>query len=96
MRASSHFELIYSDIWGLMNVKARQGAICFITLIDDNSRYGYMYLLSHRYEALDVFKHFVAEVKTQLERRVKILRTDRGREYLSNMLKEFCKEKGIQ
>ena len=44
-----------------------------------------MYLLSHRYEAFDVFKRFVAEVETQLEQRVKILRTDRGREYLSDI-----------
>jgi len=96
MRASSPLKLIHSDICGPMNVKARHGTIYFITLIDDYSRYGYMYLLSHRYEALDVFKRFVAEVKTQLERRVKILRTNRGREYLSDMFKEFCEEKGIQ
>ena len=69
MRASSPLELIHSDICGPMNVKARHG----VTLIDDYSRYGYVYLLSHRYEALDVFKRFVAEVETQLERRVKIL-----------------------
>jgi len=55
-----------------------------------------VYLLSHRYEALDVFKRFVAEVETQLEQRVKILRTDRSYEYLSDMFKEFCEEKGIQ
>ena len=79
-----------------MNVRARHGAIYFITLIDDYSRYGYVYLLSHRYEALDIFKRFVVEVETQLERRVRILRTDRGREYLSDMFKEFCEEKGIQ
>jgi len=76
MRASSHLELIHSDICEPMNVKERHGAIYFITLIDDYSRYGYGYLLSHRYEALDVFKHFVAEVENQLERRVKIFRTD--------------------
>jgi len=56
-----------------MNIKARHGAIYFITLTDDYSRYGYVYLLSHRYEALDVLKRFVAKVETQLERRVKIL-----------------------
>ena len=67
MRASSPLELIHSDICGPMNVKARHGAIYFITLIDDYSRYGYVYLLSHHYEALDVFKRFVAEVETQLE-----------------------------
>jgi len=79
-----------------MNVKARHGAIYFITLIDDYSQYGYVYLLPHRYEALDVFKYFVVAVQTQLERRVKILRIDRGREYLSDMFKEFCEKKGIQ
>ena len=59
-------------------------------------RYEFAYLLSHRYEALDVFKRFVAEVETQLERRVKILRTDRSGEYLSNLFKEFGEEKGIR
>ena len=93
IRASSPLELIPSDICEPMNIKAHHGAIYFITLIDDYSRYGYVYLLSHRYEALDVFKHFVADVETQLERRIKILRTDRGREYLSDMFKEFCEER---
>ena len=57
IRASSSLELIHS--YGPMNVKARHRATYFITLIDDYSRYGYVYLLSHRYEALDVFKSFV-------------------------------------
>jgi len=51
----------------LMNIKARCGAIYFITLIDDYSRHGYVYLLSHCYKRLDVFKRFLAEVETRLE-----------------------------
>ena len=66
-RATTPLELIHSDICGPMSVKARHGAIYFHTFIDDYSRYGYVCLLSHRYEALDVFKHFVVEVETQLE-----------------------------
>jgi len=95
-RATIPLELIHSDICGPMSVKARHGETYFLTFIDDYLRYGYVYLLSHRYEALDVFKHFVVEVETQLERRVKTLRTDWGREYLSNLFKEFCEEKGIR
>jgi len=95
-RALSPLKLIYSDICGPMNVKVRHGAFYFLTFIDDYSRDGYVYLLSHRYEALDAFKHFVAEVETQLDRKVKTLRTDRGREYLSQIFKEFCEEKGIR
>jgi len=49
-----------------MNIKTRHGAINFITLIDDYSRYGYVYLLSHCYGALDVFKHFVTDVETHI------------------------------
>jgi len=50
-----------------MNMKAHHGAFYFITLIDDYSRYVYVYLLSQLYEPLDVFKCFVIKVKTQLE-----------------------------
>jgi len=35
LRASNPLELIHSDTYGPMNVKARHGAIYFITLIDD-------------------------------------------------------------
>jgi len=56
-----------------------------------------VYLLSYRYEALDVFKRFIADVETQSERRAKkILQTDQDCEYLSNMFKVFYEEKGIQ
>jgi len=54
-----------------------------------------VYLLSDRHEALDVFKRFVTEVETKLERRVKTLRTGRGCEYLFDMFKGYCEEKGI-
>ena len=75
-----------------MNMKEHQG-IYFIILIDDYSRYGY---LSHHYEAVDVFKCFVAKVETQLERKVKNLHIDRGREYLFDIFKEFYEQKCIQ
>ena len=66
IRSSSPLELIHFDICWPMNVKACHGATCFITLIDDYSQYGYVYLLSQRYETLDAFKIFVSEVKTRL------------------------------
>uniref|UniRef100_A0A2N9EJK6 CCHC-type domain-containing protein n=1 Tax=Fagus sylvatica TaxID=28930 RepID=A0A2N9EJK6_FAGSY len=61
VRATQPLELIHSDICGPMNVKARHGASYFLTFIDDYTRYGYVQLIAHRYEALDCFKRFVAE-----------------------------------
>uniref|UniRef100_A0A2N9ERH0 Retroviral polymerase SH3-like domain-containing protein n=1 Tax=Fagus sylvatica TaxID=28930 RepID=A0A2N9ERH0_FAGSY len=65
MRATQPLELIHSNICEPMNVKARHGASYFLTFIDDYTRYGYVQLIAHRYEALDCFKRFVAEVENQ-------------------------------
>uniref|UniRef100_A0A2N9ER04 Integrase catalytic domain-containing protein n=1 Tax=Fagus sylvatica TaxID=28930 RepID=A0A2N9ER04_FAGSY len=94
VRATQSLELIHSDICGPMNVKARHGASYFLTFIDDYTRYGYVQLIAHRYEALDCFKRFVAEVENQHEKSLKALRTDRGRDYLSDQFKDLCEEKG--
>uniref|UniRef100_A0A2N9HPJ0 Integrase catalytic domain-containing protein n=1 Tax=Fagus sylvatica TaxID=28930 RepID=A0A2N9HPJ0_FAGSY len=96
VRATQPLELIHSDICGPMNVKARHGASYFLTFIDDYTRYGYVQLIAHRYEALDCFKRFVAEVENQHEKSLKALQTDRGREYLSDQFKDLCEEKGIR
>nr|XP_009783587.1 PREDICTED: uncharacterized protein LOC104232161 [Nicotiana sylvestris] len=79
-----------------MNIRARHGAIYFITFIDDFTRYGYVYLISHKSEALSCFVKFMNLVENQLDRKIKALRTDRGREYLSDEFKQLCDEKGIQ
>ena len=63
-KASSPLEVIQSDIYGPMNVKAYHEAIYFLTFIGDYSRYGHVYLLSCCYEELDVFKCCVAVVVT--------------------------------
>ena len=61
-RVAHPIKLVHSDICGPMNKKARHGASYFLTLIDDYLRYGYVYLISHRHEALDCFKRFVVEI----------------------------------
>ena len=75
-RANSSLELIHSDICGPMNVKAKNGASYFITFIDDFTRFGQVYLISHKSEAFDCFEKFLILVENQLDRTVKVLRTD--------------------
>jgi hypothetical protein len=53
----------------------------FITFTDDYSHYGYIYPIKERSEALDKFKISKAEVENQLDKRIKIVRSDRGGEY---------------
>ena len=73
----------------------RGGKKYFMTLIDDSTRYCYVYLLKTKDEALDFFKIYKAEVENQLERKIKRVRSDRGGEYFSNEFNLFCAEHGI-
>ncbi|KAA0067449.1 gag/pol protein [Cucumis melo var. makuwa] len=95
-RAKEPLELIHSDLYGLMNVKARRGFEYFISFIDDYSRYGYLYLMEHKSEALEKFKEYKAEVENLLSKKIKILRSDRGREYMDLRFQDYMIEHGIK
>ena len=45
------------------DVQVRGGYSYFITFIDDLSRYGYMYLMKHKFEAFERFKKLITKVK---------------------------------
>ena len=62
-------------------MKSVDGYDSFITFTYDYSRYGYIYLIKERLEALDKFKIFKAEVENQHNLKIKIVRSDRGEEY---------------
>ncbi|KAK8635003.1 hypothetical protein V6N13_022881 [Hibiscus sabdariffa] len=91
-RASDLLGLIHSDVCGPMNTQARGGFHYFITFTDDFSRYGYIYLMHHKSEALEKFKEFRNEVQNQHGKSIKALRSDRGGEYLSHEFDELLKE----
>ena len=67
----------------------------YITFIDDYSRYTKVYLLRNKFEAMDAFIKYKNEVETQLSKKIKRLRSDRGGEYESNPFNTFCEEHGI-
>ena len=57
-RATELLGLKHSDVCGPMTTQARDGYSYYITFIDDLSRFGYVYLMKHKYEAFDKFKEY--------------------------------------
>ena len=78
-----------------MNVQAKGGYEYLITFIDDYSRYGYIYLMSHKSDSFEKFKEFKAETEKQLSRPLKKLWYDRGGEYLFGVFLQYLTENGI-
>ena len=93
-RSSEPLELIHLDICELKFVQTRGGKKYFLTLIDDCTRYSYVYLLKSKDEALEMFQHFKNEVENQFDRKIKVIRSDRGGEYEAPF-GDFCLQHGI-
>ena len=51
-------------------MKSVDGYDLFITFTDDYSRYGYIYPIKEKSEALDKFKIFKTEVENQHDKRI--------------------------
>ncbi|KAL0411059.1 UNVERIFIED_CONTAM: Retrovirus-related Pol polyprotein from transposon RE2 [Sesamum latifolium] len=67
----------------------------FITFADDHLWYGYVYLMRYKSEAFGRFKEYRLEVENQTNRKIKVLRSDRGGEYLSGEFIDYLKENRI-
>ena len=52
-------------------------------------------MLKTKDEAEEAFLKYKAEVENQLDRKIKRLRSDRGGEYGTNTLKDFCEKIGV-
>jgi hypothetical protein len=64
-------ELIHSDLCEMNGVLTKASKRYFMTLIDDSTRFCYIYLLKLKDKALHYFKIYKAEVENQLERKIK-------------------------
>ena len=72
-RAKEVLELVHTDLCGPISTKARGGYEYFVTFINDYSRYGYLYLMHHKFETFEKFKEFKAEVENQIGKSIKSL-----------------------
>jgi transposase InsO family protein len=80
-RSEGLLEIIHTDICGPFTPSTLGGYKYFITFIDDFSRYGYIFLIHEKSEALDMFKIYKAEIELKQEKKIKIVRSDRGGEF---------------
>ena len=94
-RSNELLSLIHSDLCDFKAIPSRGGKNYFITFIDDCSKYCYVYLLHIKDEALNSFKTYKSEVENQLEKKIKVIRSDRGGEYESAAFSDFCAQYGI-
>ncbi|KAJ9559825.1 hypothetical protein OSB04_004985 [Centaurea solstitialis] len=94
-RSTNPLDMIDTDVCDMKSNPSRGGNKFFITFIDDCTKYCYVYLLKSKDEAIEKFVLYKNEVENQHNKRIKVLRSDRGGEYVSPFA-EFCGNNGIR
>ena len=89
-------ELIHSDVIGPMETQSIGMSKYILTFVDDFSKKIFCYFLKTKNQVFDKFIEFKNLVENQTEKKIKILRTDNGTEYMSNSFKKFLIENGIR
>ncbi|KAJ9683393.1 hypothetical protein PVL29_019116 [Vitis rotundifolia] len=94
-RAKSPFELVHTDVWGPCRTASTLGFQYFVTFIDDYSRCTWLFLMKNRAELFSIFQKFYAEIQTQFNISIRVLRSDNAREYFSAPFTSFMSHHGI-
>lgn len=87
------FDLIHCDVWGRYKHPSLSGAHYFLTIVDDYTRFTWVFLMRHKDETQSLLKHFFSYVSTQFSSCIKAFRSDNGSEFLS--LQSFFKDNGV-
>ncbi|CDF32368.1 unnamed protein product [Chondrus crispus] len=95
-RAQNCLDLVHSDVCGPLEVQSIGGSRYFITFVDDHSNWVVVYTMRNKSEAFAKYKLYEKLAQTHTGRKVKVLRTDRGGEYLSTEFKSHLDLNSMQ
>ena len=93
IQSMKFFELIHCDIWGPHKLETHSGAHYFLTIVDDFTRFTWIFLMKFKSETQMLLKQFIAYAYTQFNSQIKSIRSDNGMEFIS--LKPYLTMHGI-
>ena len=82
-------------MFGLVVVPSLVGSLYYVSFIDYFSRNTWFYFLKKKSEVFSKFKELKALVENQIEKKIKVLRTDNRGEFCEKEFEQFYKECGI-
>ena len=83
---TSILDLVHTDVSGRMSHVSLRGYKNYVLFIDDFSRKTWIFFLKAKGEVFRCLKNFKALVENQTGRKIKVLRSDNGGEYVDRRL----------
>jgi transposase InsO family protein len=94
-RAEQLLFWVFLDVHGPVPVQSWQGHFYWVTFIDDHSRFPAVYFLTKKLDVFGAFRQYKAWAENVMGHRIRILRDDKGGEYVTGDFKSFLADAGI-
>ncbi|GJY57677.1 retrovirus-related pol polyprotein from transposon TNT 1-94 [Tanacetum coccineum] len=91
----SKLELLHMDLCGPMRVASINGKKYILVIVDDYSRFTWVYFLRTKDEAPNMISDFVNQVQRNLKASILMIQTDNGTEFKNKKLRSFYAKLGI-
>lgn len=95
-RATFKLQLIHTDVFRPQRTPSLAGNRYYITFIDDFTRMCWIFFLKFKSDVARVFWKFKKMVENQSGNKIQVLRSDNGKEYISEAFNLFCEKAGIE
>nr|GEV84327.1 hypothetical protein [Tanacetum cinerariifolium] len=92
---NSKLELLHMDLCGPMQVASINGKKYILVIVDDYSRYTWVYFLHSKDETPEIIKKFIAQAQLNYKAKVCKIRTENGTEFKNATLKAHYEKLGI-
>ena len=93
---SRPLELLHLDLFGPSHYDSLGGSKFGLVIVDDYSRYTWVFLLKSKDETHKYFINFAKQAQRQYEEVIKAIRTDNGSEFKNYTMEDFVQDEGIK
>ena len=80
-KSSRAFQLVHIDIWGPFSVSSYSGYRFFLTIVDDYTRFTWLFLMKSKSETRAILTNFLAYIHTHVNTNIQTLISDNGQEF---------------
>lgn len=77
------FQLLHMDVWGPYKVPTYNGMRYFLTIVDDFSRWTWVFLMQLESDVVTLLKDFIVIVTNSFGKKIKAFRSDNGTEFFN-------------
>jgi transposase InsO family protein len=96
MSSSRPLELLHMDLFGPTTYASAGCNLYCLVIIDDFSRYTWVFFLHDKSEVASIFKKFTKKAQNEFDCKIKKIRSDNGKEFDNTNIHEYCDEIGIK